>query len=145
MMKEQGLDINSAKDRTFFFVNADWNLLFNNGGIINDAINKIKIINDSKIFQEVIILTKLSGNYFEEMIRVITLPVAYNKSSIVNAKGNILIDDEFKNVKDWINHEGIGIWFLQEKSDLDNDIIDDIMDVHNTSSVKEYIKTRNNS
>ncbi len=111
-----------------------------------------KVLKESPIYKDVIILTKLSGNYYEEGtkreifatllpgIRVITLQRNISKDSIVVANGNILVDDEEKNVDSWNRSNGIGISFHQEISDLDNNIISDLLDIPNTRCVKKLLK-----
>lgn len=69
MMKERGLDITNWRTVNKFFVDIDWNMLIERAGVINDAINKIKVINELNLFKEVVILTKTSGNLYEEGIK----------------------------------------------------------------------------
>ena len=154
MMKENNLDINNHKLVDNFFINTRWDILLKKSIIINDAINKVKNISNKQIYDDVIILTKLSGNYYEEGLKretfslllpdtkVITLPRNYDKASVVPSKNNILIDDEEKNVISWNKNGGIGIKFMKDIVDLDHDIINDLDDIENTNGVKLLRKTR---
>lgn len=153
MMKENNIDITNKYLVDYFFRNINWNYLINNSMIINNAIEKIKILKNNNIYQDVVILTKLSGNYDEERlkrdtffkllpnIKVITLPRDYNKALVVPSINNILIDDEDKNIASWNNYGGIGIKFTKDIIDLDNNIINDLNDIENTSKVKMLRKT----
>ncbi len=154
MMDEIGLDRNNHSEVDTFFKNVDWHMLFKRSRELNDAINKIKILKSSNLYKDVVILTKLSGNYYEEgikreifnellpEIRVITLQRSIPKDSVVIPNGNILVDDEVKNVNSWNNAGGIGISFHQEIVDLENNIINDLLDIINTDKYKKLIKTR---
>lgn len=154
MMEEIGLNRNNHSEVDLFFKNVDWNLLFERSKELNNAIEKIQFLKNSNIFKEIIILTKLSGNYYEEGIkrkifsdllpdiRIITLQRSITKDSVVIANGNILVDDEKKNIDSWNNSGGVGISFHQEIIDLENNIINDLLDIINTDSYKKLIKTR---
>lgn len=153
MMKENNIDIKNKDLVNKFFRNTNWNYLINHSIIINDAIEKIKTIKNNNLYQDVIILTKLSGNYDEERlkreiflkllsnIKVITLPRDYNKALVVPSMNNILVDDESKNINSWNNYGGIGIKFTKDIIDLENNIINDLNDIENTSKVKILRKT----
>lgn len=154
MMLENNLDITNKNLVDNFFKNVNWNLLLRKSIIINDAINKMKNISDKQIYKDVIILTKLSGNYHEEglkretfglllpNIKVITLPRNYDKTFVVPSKNNILVDDEEKNIVSWNKNGGIGIRFMNDIVDLEHDTINDLDDIENTNGVKLLRKTR---
>ena len=154
IMKDNNCDMsNGVEIDRYFRELLDWEEVYKKATIINDSIEKLKLFQESKIFQDVIILTKLSGNYHEERIKrdflnivlpsikVITLQYGLAKSSVVKAIGNILIDDELKNCLSWKKSNGVAILFNQEMCDLENDIVSDILDIPNTSSVKKLMKT----
>ena len=155
MMKINNIDINDGKIVDNFFKNVSWDILLENSIVINDAINKIIELSSKNIYKDVIILTKLSGNYYEEGLKrktfalllpntkVITLPRNYDKALIVNSTNNILVDDEEKNIISWNNYGGIGIRFTKDNVDLENDIINDLNDIENTKKVKSLRKTSN--
>lgn len=154
MMKENNIDITDNRKVDYFFRSTSWELLLENSIIINDAINKIKLLKGKQIYKDVIILTKLSGNYTEERLKretfslllpntkVITLPRNYDKALVVSSMNNILVDDEEKNVISWNNHGGTGIRFMKDLIDFENDIINDLDDIENTNGVKLLRKTR---
>ncbi len=155
MMDELGLDHTNRREVDYFFTHSvDFEKLFNRSRIINDSVDKVKYLQACNEFQEVCILTKLSGNYGEERvkrgflhdnlseIRVITLAYNLFKDCVVNAEGNILVDDEMRNITRWNNARGIGIHFLQGECDLKHDIVSDLIDIVNTDGAKRLLKTR---
>lgn len=154
MMEEEGLDHTNRELANQYFKDVDWHLLIGRAGILNDSIRKIKMIIKSNNFKDVKILTKLCGNETEELakriafakllpgIEVITVALDESKAEVVCAKGDILVDDYFKNVNDWHNHNGIGILY-----DIENDnslnSINDLGVLSNRQYVKRITRTRN--
>ena len=156
IMREKGYDVNNQNQRNQFFQHeVEWVDIFDKAKVINDSINKLRYIKESGFFDDVIILTKLSGGYDEERLkrdifkdllpefRVVTLQYGLDKGLVVPARGNILIDDEVRNCQKWGNQNGTPVLFTEYMSDLEKDIIDDLEDVHFTNGVKELLKTRN--
>ena len=154
IMKQNNIDISDNRKVDYFFRNTSWDLLLEKSIIINDAVNKIKLLKEKQIYKDVVILTKLSGNYNEERlkrdtfklllpeIKVITLQRDYDKALVVPSYGNILIDDEEKNVISWNKNGGFGIRFISNISDFENDIINNLDDIENTKKMKLLRKTR---
>lgn len=154
MMDEIGLDRHKREEADFFFQTVDWNVLIYEAGVLNNAIRKIKYIITNNIFSEVKVLTKLSGNPDEERIKriilgkllpdveIITLEIYEHKDEKVHAKGNVLVDDDTKNYERWNNASGIGVHYIQNVSDLENNIISDLLDIPNTKGVKTLLKRR---
>lgn len=155
LMKEEGLDITNWRTVNRFFINVDWNMLIEQAGVIKDAINKIKRIIELNIFKEVVILTKTSGNLYEEEIkrnffgevlpgiRVITVDFYANKDEVVNPVNNILVEDSVKNAVRWNNAGGIGVFFVKSNPDYEKDEIDDLDNLGKAVSVKKLLRTRN--
>ena len=157
IMRKNGCNMNDKHQiDQFFRTSINWNDVFERATIINDAIKKIKLLKESDIFSDIIILTRLSGCNDEERIKrelfheylpdtkIITLQFGLQKASIVaRPKEHILIDDEKRNCDNWQSCEGTAILFSQENSDLDNNIVNDLMDIPNTEGVKRLLKTRN--
>lgn len=103
----------------------DWHQLLLDSPIINDAINYIK--NSS---YDVSILTRVhslnEGRSKIEMLRlcdlkndIILVPAYVQKSEVVIPNGNVLVDDQLKNLNDWHDHGGISIFFNQNGIDID--------------------------
>lgn len=107
---------------------ADWRYIINNSNVINDAIYYLKQMD----FSKTAILTKIhsSNNEGTEKIKwlrenglkqdVILVPYIFKKSDVVNAEGNILIDDCLKNIKDWNDSGGTGFFFDMDNDDYDS-------------------------
>lgn len=101
----------------------DWALYLRKVDIINDAIKVLKGFD----YQNVDILTKVHSlaeakakiNYLRKQglqNNIIVVPYDVKKSQMVNARGNILVDDSSKNLDDWFANEGIPISFGEEES-----------------------------
>ncbi len=155
IMKENGCDISNRKEVDYYFKKIiDWNEIFSKAKYINNSIEQIKLLKEQDIFKDIIILTKLSGSIDEERlkrdlfkevlpdIRVITLQYGLNKSLVVPSKGNILLDDEINNCKEWKKEKGIAILFSPYMSSYGSNVISNISDVPYTKEVKKLIKTR---
>ena len=155
IMREHGCNLGNRQEVDAFFRNyIDWKEIFNRAEIINDAINQLRYIRKSGLFGDVMILSKLSGGYDEErlkralfaktlpMVRVITLQYGLNKGSVVNASGNILVDDEIGNCEMWRKENGTAILFSPYMTCVENDIISNLSQLKYTDGVKKLIKTR---
>ena len=127
-LKAKGLNVKSpenAEQIRNFYATIDWNELLNKKAkIINDAIECIKKIIDSKKFN-VSILTHVTTlneavekvNYLRKYmngITIIPVPREVSKTSMVETKNAILIDDYAGNLEEWEKCNGIGIKFSIE-------------------------------
>ncbi len=155
IMRVNGVDMNNKQEIDYFFrYLLDWDYVFKKAEIINGAIDKLKILKEMGYFSDVIILTRLSGNKNEEQIKkdifgialpntkLITLEFKLSKAEVVDAKDNVLVDDEMKNITPWKNAEGCAILFKKDICDLENDTVNDLLDIPNTKSVKRLLKIR---
>lgn len=155
IMKQHGCDMSDKEIDYYFRKIIDWQDIIRKSTVINDSINKIKELKASGLFDDVIILTLLSGNYDEERlkrnkfeislpdIKIITLQYGIQKSSILaNPEKHILVDDKKSNCSNWQNSGGTAILFSQDENDLENNIINDLVDIPNTEGYKKLIKTR---
>lgn len=156
MMSEAGYDINDEFQRNYYFKHiVNWQDIFDRVTVINDSIEKIKLLKEKNVFSDIVVLTRLSGKYNEERLkrdlfkeylpdtRVITIQFDIEKASVVKASNNILIDDEIRNCNNWRNNNGIAILFSEDSKDLRHNVINDLMDIPNTKGVKKLLKTRN--
>ncbi len=110
-----------------YIQNSNWEHIINDSEVINDSIYYLKHLDSSTSF----ILTKIHSleNEAKEKVKwlrekgvkqdVILVPYYFKKSDIVDARGNILVDDCLKNLDEWNNCDGKSIFF-----DMDNDNID---------------------
>ena len=154
IMRENNCNMNDGNEIDYFFRRLlNWEEVYSKSVIINDAINKLLFLKKANIFQDIIVLTKLSGNYNEERIKrdflyevlpeisIITLQYGLKKSSVVNPVGNILLDDETRNCIQWNDANGTAVLFNNRVIDYENDIINDILDITKTNGVKKLMKS----
>lgn len=119
--------IEEAKLRKMF-QQANWDeILFQS----KKNIENINIIKNNKEY-EIKILTKINSesekyskiNFLKESninLEIITLNIDESKSTIVDPVGNILIDDELKNIEEWDKKGGIGILYSKNNDGKDSD------------------------
>ena len=156
IMKDMGCNLDDKQEIDLYFKSLiDWREVFNRATFINDSIDKIKLLKESNVFSDVIILTKLSGGYHEEGLkrdlfseylpdtRIITLQFGLSKAGVVRAKNNVLIDDEKRNCDNWKENAGTAILFSTDSKDLKHNVVNDLMDITKTKGVKKLLKTRN--
>lgn len=122
--------------RLTYLQQLDWQGWIRQAKIINDAISIIKENNpnDAEILTKVHSLSEglAKIEYFRELgikNNIILVPNDLRKSSVVQAKGNLLVDDSIKNLDDWFAHDGISLFFNA--------------DGKNESIFKEQITTNN--
>lgn len=127
------LDTDSVIDKEFdgngerreFVKNYDWFKLMRDDLVINNALD---YINNSKY--EVSLLSKISSmcegqakiKYLRNKgvkIDINLVPTLINKCDVVNAYGNVLIDDKIVNLDCWSNSGGISIYFNKDSKDTD--------------------------
>ena len=105
-----------------------WNMVINNSMIIRDAIYVLKHCD----YHNTAILTKVHSLRNEALEKVkflreqgikqsiIIVPYGLKKTDIVEAEGNILIDDAIMNLDDWEAAGGKGIFFNKDGLDVDS-------------------------
>lgn len=118
------LDKNFNKEK--YVQNIDWYNLILKSEEINNAIKILKELKKS------IILTKVNSLNNEGVAKIrilreleiknniILVPFIYKKTDIVDAYGNILVDNTLHNLDDWNKKEGIPIFFNKDNLDIDN-------------------------
>ena len=164
-MKQIGVDITDQDAITNYFKVCNWNKLIDEGGTINDSIEKIKILIESNEFNYLAVATHrcsytegvIKTNKFKELIpniKIITIPKKIGKHFAIPVKNNILIDDALDKIQNWINHGGIGILFSEKvdrliyPGELDNNnyfVTNNLLDslvVNNLCKEKTYSKKR---
>lgn len=146
-LDNEGIDPKSTdekeeKRRRVFIEKLDWNNIVNTTPQINDSIECIRKIINSKKFV-VSILTHVNSlneaiakvnyirNYFKD-ITIIPVPKKISKTKMVHTDGTILIDDYSGNLMEWEDEGGIGIRFsptLDSKGFKVIDHLDQILDM----------------
>ncbi len=128
-MKRLGIDTTNQDEITNYFKKVDWNYLIDKAGVLNNSIQKIEKLIESKEFLLVEVATHRCS--FNEGIiktddlksrihnlKVTTIPKKIEKHFALNAKGNILIDDAESKILGWIHDGGIGILFSNKVDHL---------------------------
>ena len=119
------MEFDGNGERREFVKNYDWFKLMRDDLIINNALD---YINNSKY--EVSLLSKISSmcegqakiKYLRNKgvkIDINLVPTLINKCDVVNAYGNVLIDDKIVNLDSWSNSGGISIYFNKNSKDTD--------------------------
>ena len=112
-------------DRREFVSNYDWFKLMKDDIIINDALFFI-----NKSSYDISLLSKISSmcegqakvKFLREngvCIDINFVPTLINKCDVVNANGNVLIDDKIVNLDSWHKSGGISIFFNKDGIDTD--------------------------
>lgn len=125
MIEERGLK--NRDEITDFFSKLDWASLLETTDQINDSINCLQKIIDSKKF-EVSILTHVNSlqeiiakvNYIRRFfsdITIIPVPKFISKTKMIHTEGAILIDDYAGNLREWEAEKGIPILFSKTLED----------------------------
>lgn len=115
--------LNSNKKE--YINNCDWEKLLNNSDVINDS---LKYLKESNL--NIALLSKISTlnegiakvNFLRKhniSMNIHLVPNVLFKNDIVNALGNILIDDKIYNLDKWSEAGGIGIFFNKDNKNID--------------------------
>ena len=122
--------------------NSNWKYIIENSEVISDSIYYLKHSDPTKTC----ILTKIHSMENEGRAKLdwkkknnikqpmILVPYYCKKSEVVDPRGNILIDDCLRNLDDWIEQGGLGIFF---------DMDDDNYDSWQQPNIKQYKKVNN--
>ena len=114
-------------DKTQYVQNIDCYELISKSEEINNAINILR-----ELKRTVKILTKVNSldNEAKAKVRILReldirsdillVPFNLKKTDIVDAEGNILVDNTVHNLDDWSLNKGIPIFFNKEGLDIDN-------------------------
>lgn len=116
-MKEVGL----------LFSKIDWEALIEESPELNDSINNIKKLQESKKFN-ISILTHVNSlreakakiefiNRLFNDLTIIPVPKACAKTMMTQTKNAILVDDYSGNLKGWEESGGIAVKFVKERED----------------------------
>lgn len=124
VLEEKGIDRKNGDEVIKFFRELDWQKLISETEEINDSINEIKKICDSKKFNVYILTHINSTNEMVQKIKylhkvlpqvtIVSVPKEIPKTEVVNASAAILIDDYSENIREWQKKLGIGIKFVKE-------------------------------
>lgn len=140
LLDEQKVDRNNYDEMLKFYQTLNWEEVIEVTPILNDSINRLKKLKESKQFNisilthvnslpEIIEKVKFIRKYFHD-ITIIACPKQISKTQMVHVKDAILIDDWHVNLEEWRDAGGIGIHFsptFEDKGFICIDHIDDIL------------------
>lgn len=147
MLANNGIDPKDFPKANFFFQQLDWRAFLKKCHPINQSIECIQKIIDSKKFS-VAILTHVSGleeavekvhyirKYFQD-ITVIPVPKAISKTKMVHTEGAILIDDYAGNLREWEAAGGVGVRFSEKNHGKGFRVVDHLDQVIDLFSEQE--------
>lgn len=135
---------NPELKRLHYLQQLDWNYWINQAQVINGAIEILKS-NDPASAD---ILTKVHSmeearikiEYFRThgvKNNIIIVPFSVSKASVVDARGNILVDDGNGNLSEWESQDGYPIYFGSKDSQYPR--IETLEDVFDEEKVKSLI------
>ena len=123
-LQKSGADVTNESEIRVFFASYDFSKIINDDNILNDSINCIKKLIDSKMF-EISFLTHVNSltegcvkveylrRHFKD-ITIIMVPKEISKTKVVHSEGSILVDDYSGNLKEWEENGGIAVRFSKE-------------------------------
>lgn len=114
-------------EKVKYIQRANWDYILNNSEIINDSVYHLKNmdINDTRILTKVHSLENEANSKIKWIRKmgieqpILIVPYNVKKSDVVDASGNILVDDCLKNLDEWVEKGGYPIFF-----DMDDDNYD---------------------
>jgi len=121
----KNLGIKTELEKIKYIQTRNWDEMLKRSEIINNSIEILKELKDFAI------LTKVHSMENEGCAKIkflrensitneiILVPYLFKKTDIVDARGNILVDDTIHNLDDWMSKGGIPIYFNMNNSDID--------------------------
>ena len=120
-----GVDNGSAEEKIQKFANYDYRNVVKDKYILNDSINCIKKLLESKRFEisflshvhsldEAIVKTKYLRRHFKDDTTIIIVPGKISKTKMVHSEGAILVDDFAGNLEEWESTGGIPVRFSKD-------------------------------
>lgn len=123
-LQKSGADVTNESEIRVFFASYDFSKIINDENVLNDSINCINKLIDSKMF-EISFLTHVNSltegcvkvdylrRHFKD-ITIIMVPKEISKTKVVHSEGAILVDDYSGNLKEWEENGGIAVRFSKE-------------------------------
>lgn len=141
MCDEAGIDKKNVKEVSSFIKSIDYDELLNISHVINDSFNAIKKIVESNKFNVFILThitssdegvkkTKFIRKYLSD-VSIMLVPRALSKTSVINAKNSILVDDYAGNLREWETAGGIPVRFNLNLNSKGFKVIDNLLDLIN--------------
>ena len=120
-----GTDNGNVEEKIQKFANFDYRNVIKDKYILNDSINCINRLIESRRFEisflshvnsldEGTVKIKYLRKYFKGDINIIIVPKGISKTTIVHSEGAILVDDYSGNLREWQETGGISVRFSNE-------------------------------
>ncbi len=129
-LEASNVDSSSEEEMVKFFSKYDYSTIINDSNILNDSLQCIKKLKESRLFQisilthicsleEGIVKVNYIRRYFKDITIVLT-PTSIEKTEMVHSENAILVDDYSGNLRAWKEKGGIAVRFSKnlEKSDF---------------------------
>ena len=124
-LAKNNVEIGDEENIRRVFANFDFGTIIKDKNILNDSINCIHKLIDSKRFEvsflshvnslaEGVVKVKYLRKHFKNNITIIIVPKEIEKPKMVHSEGAILVDDYAGNLKEWEENGGIAIRFSKE-------------------------------
>ena len=124
-LEKNGVSLDNEERIAEVFASFDFGEIIKDKNILNDSIECINRLLDSKRFEisflshinsieEGIVKIKYLRKHFRDDITIIIFPKAISKTKMVHSEGAILVDDFSGNLKEWSEAGGIAIRFSKE-------------------------------
>lgn len=125
-LRENNISLDDTKSKTEFLRQVDFKNILANALAINNSIEQIGKLMETNMFRIKILTHVLSIQEAEEKIAfmkkhypildVVIVPKTFDKNTIVNPNGAILVDDYTPNLRLWEEAGGIGVRFSLTKN-----------------------------
>lgn len=124
-LEKNGISLDNEEKISLVFSHYDFSEIIKDKNILNDSIDCINKLLESKRFEisflshvnsleEGIVKVKYLRRHFKDNITIIIVPKAISKTKMVHSEGAILVDDFSGNLKEWEEAGGIPIRFSKE-------------------------------
>ena len=123
-LEKSNVDVYEEIQRRDFISKFDFTTIVKDKNILNDSINCIKKLIDSKKFEisflthvnsltEGVVKVQYLRKYFKDTT-IIIVPKEISKTKMVHTQGAILVDDYAGNLQEWEESGGIAVRFSKE-------------------------------
>ena len=124
-LEKNGVSLGEEEGIRRVFESFDFRTIIKDKNILNDSIECIHKLIDSKRFEiaflshvnsleEGVVKVKYLRRHFKDNITIIMVPKALSKPKMVHSEGAILVDDFSGNLKEWSEAGGIAIRFSKD-------------------------------
>ena len=143
LARELNIDYKTQSEEIgLLFAEIDWNNLLQESEELNDNINNIRKLKESKRFN-ISILTHVNSlkeatakinfinNFFDDLT-IIPVPKVVSKTMMTQTKDAILVDDYGGNLREWEKSGGISVKFVKEKENsefIEITSLDQLLDI----------------